>query len=50
MARGLRAAAHLEEEGVLDAAVAQRYASFGSGIGQRIDDGSASLEDLEVRF
>ena len=27
----------------------ERYMSFSHGIGQKVEDGSASLEDLEVR-
>ena len=45
-ALGLIKAAALIEDGRLDAAVRARYASFESGIGKQIDQGSATLEQL----
>ena len=45
-ALGLIKAAALIEDGRLDAAVRARYASFESGIGKSIDDGTATLESL----
>ena len=47
LARGLRNAAALVEDGTLDAMVADRYASFGTGVGKRIADGKATFEELE---
>ncbi|KAM6968347.1 xylose isomerase-like [Aplochiton taeniatus] len=46
-ARGLRNAYHLLEDGVIAGMVKERYSSFRQGIGQKVVDGSASLEDLE---
>lgn len=48
-ARGLRNAARMQHEGVLSAAKANRYKSFKSGIGAKIEAGTSSLEELEVR-
>ena len=45
-ALGLLNAAKLIEDGRLDAFVAQRYSSFGSGIGAKIRSGEATLEEL----
>lgn len=47
-ARGLKAAAKLIEERVLDDIVANRYRSFGEGIGAEIVAGRASLRSLEA--
>jgi len=47
-ARGLRCAARIIEEDKLPAMVKARYASFNSGIGKRIEDGEASLEECEA--
>jgi xylose isomerase len=46
-ARGLKAAHNLIEEGPLDQFVKQRYATFDSGIGAKIDQDQTSLEELE---
>lgn len=46
-ARGLKGAAKLKEEGVLDKMLKERYASFDSGIGAKIETGSVSFKDLE---
>ena len=48
-ARGLRAAAKLVDDGVLAGAVKDRYASYDSGLGAKIERGESSLEELEVR-
>ncbi|MFB9274973.1 xylose isomerase [Cohnella cellulosilytica] len=47
-ARGLKAAAKLIEERVIDDIVAKRYASFGEGIGADIVSGKATLKSLEA--
>ena len=47
-ARGLRAAAKLVDDGVLAGAVKDRYASYDSGLGAKIERGESSLEELEV--
>jgi len=47
-ARGLKAAAKLIEERVIDDIVAKRYASFGDGIGADIVSGKATLKSLEA--
>ncbi len=46
-ALGLRVAAKLMEDGRLDAFVAERYASYSSGIGKKIHEGTATMEELE---
>ena len=46
-ALGLRKAIELREDGVLDKALADRYASFQTGIGKDIVSGKATIEDLE---
>ncbi|CAB1334182.1 unnamed protein product [Coregonus sp. 'balchen'] len=46
-ARGLRNAVRIIEEGVITSMVKERYMSFSHGIGQKVEDGSASLEELE---
>jgi xylose isomerase len=45
-ARGLRIAAAIRADGVLDQFVKQRYASWDSGIGAEIESGQASLASL----
>ncbi len=45
-ALGLRNAARILEDGRLDAFVKVRYASYTTGIGKRIVDGTATLEEL----
>lgn len=47
-ARGLKIAAAIRADGVLDSFVHERYSSFDDGIGRRIETGSASLTDLET--
>lgn len=47
-ARGLKVAARLIKEGTLDAVIRERYRSFNSGIGRRIEEGKATLHDLEA--
>lgn len=47
-ARGLRIAAAIREEGVLDDFVQQRYASWNSGIGAEIESGAADFNRLET--
>ncbi|XP_014668756.1 PREDICTED: xylose isomerase 2-like [Priapulus caudatus] len=46
-ARGLLAAARITEDGLLDALRQERYASYKTGIGARISDGAATLEECE---
>lgn len=46
-ARGLRNAVRIIEEGVITSMGKRRYMSFSHGIGQKVEDGSASLEELE---
>jgi xylose isomerase len=46
-ALGLKIAAQIRKDGVLRDFVKQRYASWDSGIGQRIEKGEATFEDLE---
>jgi len=48
-ALGLLKAAALIEDGRLDAFVKERYASFDEGVGKRISDGTATLEELAAR-
>jgi xylose isomerase len=48
-ARGLRNAAKMHEEGVLDNMVRERYLSFQTeDIGQKIEAGTATLEECEA--
>jgi len=47
-ARGTKIAAAIRADGVLDDFVKQRYSSYNSGIGAKIEDGSASFADLEA--
>ena len=46
-ALGLRIAAKIIEDGRIDAFIANRYASWTSGIGKEIIDGKVSMADLE---
>jgi xylose isomerase len=46
-ARGLKIAAAIRADGRLDQFVRERYASWDSGIGQKIEKGQTSLADLE---
>lgn len=46
-ARGAKIAAAIRKDGVLKDFVKDRYSSFDSGIGAKIEDGSASFADLE---
>lgn len=47
-ALGLRKAMEIIEEGTVDKFVADRYASYQTGIGKRIVDGTVSIEELEA--
>jgi xylose isomerase len=47
-ARGLKIAAAIRRDGRLAAFVKQRYASWDTGIGSKIEAGKASLKDLEA--
>ncbi|XP_029957786.1 xylose isomerase-like [Salarias fasciatus] len=47
-ARGLRNAVRMIEEGVISGMVKERYSSFSHGLGQKVEDGSATLEDMEA--
>jgi len=46
-ARGLRNAAKIIEEGTITKLVVDRYSSYDSGIGKKIEEGKATFEDLE---
>jgi xylose isomerase len=46
-ARGTKIAARIRADGVLDKFVQQRYRSFDSGIGKKIDEGKFAFADLE---
>jgi xylose isomerase len=46
-ARGLKAAAAIRADGRIARFVAERYASWNSDLGRRIEDGAATLEELE---
>jgi xylose isomerase len=46
-ARGLRIAAEIRKEGLIDQFVKNRYSSWDSGIGAEIESGKASLASLE---
>ncbi|KAM8870755.1 LOW QUALITY PROTEIN: xylose isomerase-like [Spinachia spinachia] len=46
-ARGLRNAVHIVKDGLIAHMVKERYSSFSHGLG-RVDDGSASLEEMEA--
>jgi len=47
-ARGAKIAAAMRADGVLSDFVKERYSSYDSGIGAKIEDGSASFADLEA--
>lgn len=47
-ARGLKIAAAIRKDGVLDDFVKERYSSYDSGIGEKIEKGEASFADLEA--
>ncbi|MBE6703252.1 MAG: xylose isomerase [Ruminococcaceae bacterium] len=47
-ALGLRKAAQIIENGTIDAFVANRYASYSSGIGQKISQQAVTIEELEA--
>jgi xylose isomerase len=47
-ARGTKIAAAMRADGVLKDFVKERYSSFDSGIGTKIEDGSVSFADLEA--
>jgi len=46
-ARGLKIAAAIRAEGLLDGFVKERYSSWVSGVGARIEGGEASFASLE---
>jgi xylose isomerase len=46
-ARGAKIAAAIRRDGILDKFVAERYASYDSGIGKKIEQGKAKFSDLE---
>src|SRR5262249_10881527 len=46
-ARGLKVAAKIRADGVFKEAIKKRYASWDGGIGQQIETGKATFEDLE---
>ncbi|KAK3580940.1 hypothetical protein CHS0354_006965 [Potamilus streckersoni] len=46
-ARGLKNASKLIQDGLLKNLVKERYSSYTAGIGKKIEDGTATLEDLE---
>ena len=48
-ARGLLSAVKLIDDGVIAGLVKERYSSFDTGIGARIENGTTSFEELEVR-
>ncbi|XP_075952556.1 uncharacterized protein LOC142955083 [Anarhichas minor] len=47
-ARGLRNAVRIIKDGLIAGMVKERYSSFSHGLGQRVEDGSASLEEMEA--
>ncbi|TWT84366.1 Xylose isomerase [Planctomycetes bacterium CA13] len=47
-ARGLKVAAAIRADNAIDGFVADRYSSFDSGIGAKIESGSVNLKDLEA--
>jgi xylose isomerase len=47
-ARGTKIAAAIRADGVLDEFVKDRYSSYDSGIGEKIDAGTTSFEELEA--
>jgi xylose isomerase len=46
-ARGLKNAVKILDDGLLPGAVKERYSGFDKGIGKKIEDGDATLEELE---
>jgi xylose isomerase len=46
-ARGLRAAAAIKADGTLDKWVKERYASFDTGLGAKVEAGKSSFADCE---
>lgn len=46
-ARGAKIAAAIRQDGILSKFVQERYASYDSGIGQKIESGQATFADLE---
>jgi xylose isomerase len=46
-ARGLKAAAAIRKEGKFTSFIKERYSSWDSGIGKKIEKGSAGFDDLE---
>jgi xylose isomerase len=46
-ARGLVVAARIQKDGVLSKFIAKRYASWDAGIGRKIEQGKATLKDME---
>ena len=46
-ARGLKIAAAIRKDGILDKMLAERYGSWGTGIGERIEAGKESFASLE---
>ncbi|MFP4502818.1 MAG: xylose isomerase [Candidatus Hydrogenedentota bacterium] len=47
-ARGLKIAARLITDKALDNFIAERYAGWDTGMGKQVEDGTATLEDLEA--
>ncbi len=47
-ARGLVVADRIIGDGAFDAFVKERYASFDAGIGKKVEEGKATLADLEA--
>ncbi len=47
-ARGLRTAAAIRKDGILSDFVQQRYSSYDSGIGEKIENGSVGFAELEA--
>jgi xylose isomerase len=47
-AKGLRAAAAIKADGTLDSWIKQRYSSFDSGLGAKVEAGKASFADCEA--
>ena len=48
-ARALLAAAQILSDDVLPGAVRNRYSSFDTGIGAKVEKGETNFEELEVR-
>ena len=46
-AKGLRIAARVINDGVINNMLDKRYATFNNGFGKRIEEGQVSLEDCE---